>query len=525
LPEAFTTTDPQTHTNGRIMAGPRTSMDATGKKRKQGVDESPAANNQKRLKKEASNPAGASTPIKNGNAAVSTPKGSAKGSAKKDVKNQQTAATPKEEPSLSKKEQKKLAQQESQQTPSSVKSTTQEKKVAASTPSKQTQSVPLAAADETPMDEERKRQRRAEKKARRQTEHEAKAAIIAATPQTAVKTKSAKKVVSVTPKAQHLKASAWQLSAASAGRYIERDPIFVTDSAGERFIAAATAREVQVLSLETSLAVQALQVSGTVVGFCQEPGSSAISILDSNGNISTWDWENNKTKIVKASPNGSLRSYAATHIDAPDAKKQLISRIILTTSQKGSNIYVGDKIAYKTKYALQDVHAFGALEFVMATGPAVVVLGRRKANSTDDFTWAELATSGQLTCAHSALRRDGQAGSPPGLRLALGNADGQIHLYEDVSRLFNGKELPSPRILHWHRDAVSAVKFTPDNQYLISGGKETVMVLWQLETGKKQFLPHLTSEVERLVVSPEGDRYSVQMGDNSIMVLSSSELK
>lgn len=166
------------------------------------------------------------------------------------------------------------------------------------------------------------------------------------------------------------------------------------------------------LSLETSLAVQALQVSGTVVGFCQEPGSSAISILDSNGNISTWDWENNKTKVVKASPNGTLRSYAATHIDASDAKKQDVSRVILTTSQKGSNIYVGDKIAYKTKYALQDVHVFGTLEFVMATGPAVVVLGRRKANSADDFTWAELATSGQLTCAHSALRRDGQAGSP-----------------------------------------------------------------------------------------------------------------
>ena len=202
-----------------------------------------------------------------------------------------------------------------------------------------------------------------------------------------------------------------------------------------------------------------------------------------------------------------------------------MSRVILTTSQKGSNIYVEDKIAYKTKHVLQDVHVYGTLEFVMATGPNVVVLGRRKANSADDFTWAELATSGQLTCAHSALRRDGQAGSPPGLRLALGNADGQIHLYEDVSRLFNGKDLPSPRILHWHRDAVSAVKFTPDNQYLVSGGKETVMVIWQLETGKKQFLPHLTSEVERLVVSPEGDRYSVQMGDNSIMVLSSSELK
>lgn len=503
------------------MAGPRNSLDAAGKKRKQSVDESPAANNQKRMKKDVSN-ATVSTPIKTGNGAASTPKGSAKSSAKKDAKSQGDN-TPKEQPSLSKKEQKKLKQETQQtQTPTSAKSGSQEKP-ASSTPSKQTQSVPLTADDED--EEERKRLRRAEKKARRHTEHEAKAAQIAATPQTAAKAKSAKKSSSGVAKSSTGKSSAWTLSAASAGRYIERDPIFVTDSAGEVFIAAATAREVQVLSLETSLSVTALQVDGTVVGFCQEPGSSAISILDSTGNISTWDWEQNKTKVAKASIANGLRSYDASYTDAPDAKKQRIARVILTVSSKGSTVYNGEKVAYKTKHALEDVHIVGNLDFVLATGPSVVVLGRRKANSVDDFTWAELVPSGQLTCAHTALRRDGQLGAPPGLRLALGNADGQIHLYEDVSRLFNGKELPSPRTLHWHRDAVSAVKFTPDNQYLISGGKETVMVLWQLETGKKQFLPHLTSEVERLVVSPEGDRYSVQMGDNSVMVLSSSELK
>jgi NET1-associated nuclear protein 1 (U3 small nucleolar RNA-associated protein 17) len=501
------------------MAGPRTSLDAAGKKRKQSVDESPAASNQKRLKKEASN----ATPVKTGkgivNAAVGTPQGTPKESAKKDAK-KQSDNTPIEQPSLSKKEQKKLKQE----TPTSAKIDTQANKPAAPTPSKQTQSPSLATA-ETALDEEQRRQRRAEKKARRQIEHEAKTADITATPQTTLKAKSGKKASSAVAKSQTGKSSAWTLSAASAGRYIERDSIFINNSAGEQFIAAATAREVQVLSLETSLAVQALQVEGTVVGFCQEPGSSAISVLDSTGNISTWDWEQNKTKVAKASPNNALRSYAASHTEAPDAKKQSIARIILTVSNKGSNIYIGEKIAYKTKHVLEDAHAIGNLDFVLATGPSVVVLGRRKANSVDDFTWAELATSGQLTCAHSALKRDGQPGTPLGLRLALGNSDGQIHMYEDVSRLFNGKELPSPRILHWHRDAVSAVKFTPDNQYLISGGKETVMVLWQLETGKKQFLPHLTSEVERLVVSPEGDRYSVQMGDNSIMVLSSSELK
>lgn len=512
------------------MAGPKSTPDATGKKRKQSVEESPAASNQKRMKKDVSN----ATANKFGNApkAKSTPQSSQE-PGKKDARRLSTNGTkveamPDEQPSLSKKQQKKM-KQDAEQTPSSIKSSSEEKKPTITTPSKSTQSVPLAAADDTPVSDERRRQRAAEKKARRQSEMRAKGTDVVATPKPtpkqASKPKSAKKDTSGALRSQPGKESGWTLSAASAGRYIERDPVFVIGSNGERFIAAATAREVQILSLETSLSVCALQVSGTVVGFCQEPGSSALSILDNDANISTWDWERNQTKVAKASHNHALRSYVATFIEPTDAKKQRVARVILSASEKGSNIFIDEKNVHKTRHTLHSIRVFGRLDFILATGRTVALLGRRKTNSTEDFTWAEVPVPSQLTCAHGILRQDGQAGAPPGLRLAIGNADGQIHLYDDVSRLFNGKELPSPRILHWHRDAVSSIKFTPDYQYLISGGKETVLVLWQLETGKKQFLPHLTSEVERLVVSKEGDRYGIQMGDNSIMVLSSSELK
>lgn len=61
--------------------------------------------------------------------------------------------------------------------------------------------------------------------------------------------------------------------------------------------------------------------------------------------------------------------------------------------------------------------------------------------------------------------------------------------------------------------------------YIISGGLENTLVLWQLETGQKQFLPHLGSSVESIVVSPTGSSYSVRLADNSAMILSTSELK
>ena len=50
-------------------------------------------------------------------------------------------------------------------------------------------------------------------------------------------------------------------------------------------------------------------------------------------------------------------------------------------------------------------------------------------------------------------------------------------------------------------------------------------MLWQLDTGKKQFLPHLSSPINNVVVSPSGNSYIVKLADNSVMVLSARELQ
>jgi NET1-associated nuclear protein 1 (U3 small nucleolar RNA-associated protein 17) len=46
-----------------------------------------------------------------------------------------------------------------------------------------------------------------------------------------------------------------------------------------------------------------------------------------------------------------------------------------------------------------------------------------------------------------------------------------------------------------------------------------------LDTGKPQFLPHLSATVQNIVVSPTGTSYAVRLADNSAMVLSTAELK
>lgn len=50
-------------------------------------------------------------------------------------------------------------------------------------------------------------------------------------------------------------------------------------------------------------------------------------------------------------------------------------------------------------------------------------------------------------------------------------------------------------------------------------------MIWQLETGSHDTLPHLGAPLEGIVVSPSGSSYAVRLADNSAMILSTAELK
>jgi NET1-associated nuclear protein 1 (U3 small nucleolar RNA-associated protein 17) len=60
---------------------------------------------------------------------------------------------------------------------------------------------------------------------------------------------------------------------------------------------------------------------------------------------------------------------------------------------------------------------------------------------------------------------------------------------------------------------------------MVSGGSENTLVIWQMDTSKKEFLPHLSGSVENIVVSHDGSSYVVHLDDNSAMILSTAELK
>lgn len=325
--------------------------------------------------------------------------------------------------------------------------------------------------------------------------------------------------------------SAWVLSAPSAGQFVDRDPIFVRDpESGEEFLITANQREVQLLSLKNSLSVRTCLVPDGSIIRCLAPkpyNESDIWIACTNGHLYSWTWTLDDPAVRKS----DFESGVWAMVDSAEDK-------LFSVNKGRKSVLLNGTSLFDTRHPLQDLHVLGDAEYIVALGKHAVIIGRKNESQTNKqngptYTFIDLPLNEGATCLDTRLavvansdRRDPKRQQV--LSVAIGNMEGQILLYDDILSIFakQGKSNSlSPRVLHWHRQKVGAIKFSRDGNYLISGGEETVLVLWQLGTGKKQFLPHLMSEIKKIVVNLEGDKYALQMGDNSIMVLSTSELK
>lgn len=78
-------------------------------------------------------------------------------------------------------------------------------------------------------------------------------------------------------------------------------------------------------------------------------------------------------------------------------------------------------------------------------------------------------------------------------------------------------------VWHWHSHAVSAITFSSTGALLLSGGEENVLVKWEVESGKKDFVPRLGSGgIQSIAVKPvrkggDQEEYWITMKDGSVM--------
>lgn len=91
--------------------------------------------------------------------------------------------------------------------------------------------------------------------------------------------------------------------------------------------------------------------------------------------------------------------------------------------------------------------------------------------------------------------------------VALGSSSGGIQL------VYGGTNSKLPtRTLRWHIDPVRCLAFSHDQNYLVSGGNEKVLVFWHLDLDRNQFLPRLGGPIDRIFVDANRpDHYSVAL--------------
>lgn len=107
---------------------------------------------------------------------------------------------------------------------------------------------------------------------------------------------------------------------------------------------------------------------------------------------------------------------------------------------------------------------------------------------------------------------------PKRFECATGDADGQILLWNGLKGRFTSK-------LHWHAGAVGCVTYAASGLFLMSGGAEGVLVLWQLENGRRTYFPRLGAALVGVLETPESTSCVVQFANNSLALLSPMSMK
>ncbi|RMZ71615.1 small nucleolar ribonucleo [Pyrenophora seminiperda CCB06] len=351
-------------------------------------------------------------------------------------------------------------------------------------------------------------------------------------------------------------------SASQGGWFLPADPIFSPD---EKYLLVADSKSLRVYDTETSLLVHALfeQDVGPVTAYALSASSpQLVYVAYSFGQIIMWDWVTAK-KVGRWNVGSKVHNMAAiiqpesdqdfVYCHEADDGHSVCVRALRTNRQTTEREQKSElKQLLNTTSPIRGIRVLLQGKYIVVATVDSITIGKRVKTSRTaleefEYLWREFKLSKHITTFDVYHREQQETSNAKKVAqdqrdiidIAVGDDTGVVLLFEDIlasiatiessqkgkkDRTDNAESL-RPKRLHWHRDAVGSVKWSLDGNYIISGGDETVLTIWQLATGLPQHLPHLSAAIENIVVSPTGSSYALTLASNSVIVLSTTELE
>lgn len=239
---------------------------------------------------------------------------------------------------------------------------------------------------------------------------------------------------------------------------------------------------VQVFATATSRLLRALQMEAgqKVIGYQLCPIEPDILYIFTPGFVTKWDWDSGK-RLARW---GTDATTVAVDLSLVEKKDQLASYSIVSQKDGKMQILInslGEKklvgiSVLVTSEPINSIKVACGGRVIVACDGSHLFLGTTSSVDLESpesiqYTWREATLPAPATCFHLRENSDESSGSPgPVVDLAVGETGGYILIYQDIlSTLFgrSAEKKSTPRKLHWHRGAVSSVRWSRDGKILI----------------------------------------------------------
>lgn len=299
----------------------------------------------------------------------------------------------------------------------------------------------------------------------------------------------------------------WSVTAACGGRYPAVDPVFFSDRSR---VAVATALAIKIYQLSTKQAITKISTDCTNVRQLVLSRSEQYFLaLHKSGAVEKIGVEENFSQRMEVDHQFTVKRLLHEIADNPSVYLALVANshgmYELGRLDMSNGVFT---TLFESKVAHSDyglAAASNSAKFVAFAHPksGKVELLDVKSEICQQLAGANRSNAVSLAVSDSGL-------------VAIGNSSGVIDVVYP--------QQAGTRALKWHLEPVKSLKFSANDEYLLSGGSERVLVFWQLSTNKQQFLPRLDGTITSIAANSANTLYGLTLNDSQLVIISAVDL-